>query len=132
MDATLATAAGRTTRREVLINGVSTWTARRDRDDIVELCADAGVPSAPVHNESEVLFAEPFATGFWAGEEREHVGYHQYPLMAFTIAGAHIASPGPAPTLGQHNAEVFAGMGLGAAELNALRAEGVVGEVPAG
>jgi len=131
-DPSRSTAAGRTANREGILEGVSAWAANRDRDDIVELLAAAGVPCAPVHNESEVLFAEPFATGFWAGEEREHVGYHQYPSMAFTVAGAHIASPGPAPTLGQHNAEVFAGMGLGEAELNALRAEGVVGEVPAG
>ncbi|MGH2634046.1 MAG: CoA transferase, partial [Tepidiformaceae bacterium] len=111
---------------------LSEWTSTRDRDALVDALATAGVPAAPVHNESEVLFAEPFASGFWAGEEREYVGYHQYPSLAFTVAGAHVASPGPAPTLGQHNAEVFAGMGLSEAEVQALRAEGVVGEVPTG
>ena len=37
---------GRTARREVLIKNLSAWTASRDRDDIAELCAAAGVPSA--------------------------------------------------------------------------------------
>lgn len=111
---------------------LSCWTAARDRDALVEELTAAGVPAAPVHNESEVLFAEPFSNGFWAGEEREHVGFHQYPLLAFTVAGTYVPSPGPAPTLGQHNAEVFAGMGLGTADITALRAEGIIGEVPTG
>jgi len=128
----LASAAGRSAQRDDIVRKLGEWTSTRARDAIVDVLAAAGVPCAPVHHESEVLFAEPLAAGFWAGEEREHVGYHQYPSMAFTVAGAHIPSPGPAPTLGQHNAEVFAGMGLGALEIASLRAEGVVGEVPTG
>jgi crotonobetainyl-CoA:carnitine CoA-transferase CaiB-like acyl-CoA transferase len=37
----------------------------------------------------------------------------------------------PAPTLGEHNDEILADLGLSAAEIQALRDADIIGEVPA-
>ena len=129
---TLSTLAGRTADRPSLLDGLSRWTSTRERDWVAETCATAGIAAAPMLNESEVLFAEPLTTGFWEGQERAHAGFHHYPSLPFAVAGARHLSPGPAPTLGEHNAEVFAGMGLSRDDVATLHETGVAGDVPAG
>jgi crotonobetainyl-CoA:carnitine CoA-transferase CaiB-like acyl-CoA transferase len=124
-------AGGRAANRSELCQQLGAWTTRQDRDALVERCVAAGVPAGPLFNESEVLGNEPFASsGFWVGQDREHVGFHFYPALPMVFAGERPVADGPAPTLGEHNAEVFAALGLSDEELDRLRAAHVIGEVP--
>jgi len=110
---------------------VAAWTSALSREDVVEACLAVGVPAAGVASEADVLFAEPMASsGFWELLEREVVGTHFYPGLPISTAGERPLPGGPAPTLGQHNAEVLAAMGLGQGAIDELRLMNVIGEVP--
>ncbi len=110
---------------------LAAWTRFRDRDTVVERLQVAGVPCAPVNNEAGVLAGEPFATaGLFVPEEREYVGLHFYPALPVRVDGERLLPSRPAPTLGQHNDDVFRGMGLMDEDLERLRLDGVIGEWP--
>jgi crotonobetainyl-CoA:carnitine CoA-transferase CaiB-like acyl-CoA transferase len=57
------------------------------------------------------------------------IGVPTYPLR---ISGIDRWTARPAPTLGQHNAEVLGALGLDATELERLEATGVTGTRPKG
>ncbi|MGI8927398.1 MAG: CoA transferase [Tepidiformaceae bacterium] len=130
-EARFATAEGRAAHRGLLSARLAEWTANRDRDDLAAELQAAGVAAAPMHSDTDVLGAEPFASaGFWEGSERAHVGYHLYPSLPIVRDGVRPRSSRPAPLLGEHNEEVLAGLGLSAGEIAALREEAVIGEIP--
>ena len=86
----------------------------------------AGVPCGPVYNYAQ-MFADP---------QVRHRGLVQYASDPDLGEVPHIRTPvnigesvrvrTVAPKLGQHNAEVFGRLGVGAAEMRELRARGVV------
>ena len=97
------------------------------------MLVEAGVATAPVHNEAEVLALEPLIDPpFWQGQERAYVGFHQYPGLPIRIDGTRPWPDRPAPTLGEHTAEVLADVGVQQSELERLADEGVIGTVPPG
>ena len=108
------------------------WTQAWSRDELVEACLAAGVVAAPVLTEGEILSLEPLVESeFWVGEERAHVGFHLYPELPIRGDGGRPEAAGPAPTLGEHTAEVLTAMGLSAEELRRLEDEDVIGSRPA-
>ncbi|HMO94778.1 MAG TPA: CoA transferase, partial [Tepidiformaceae bacterium] len=130
LDPALSNEAGRAASGDLHAN-LSAWFATRDRDTTVEQLLAAGVPAAPVLTEPGVLALEPLAaSGYWAGEDREPVGFHFYPSLPIIAAGTHLNAEGPAPLLGQHTAEVLHGMGLDDSALHALELSGVTGRTP--
>jgi crotonobetainyl-CoA:carnitine CoA-transferase CaiB-like acyl-CoA transferase len=93
-------------------------------------CLRAGVPSSLVLHEGEVLGLEPvLASEFWQGMEREPVGYHLYPTVAYSRGGERPLAEFPAPFVGQHTEEVLMAMGLEPGEIEALAREGVTGRL---
>ncbi|MEP7217062.1 MAG: CoA transferase, partial [Anaerolineaceae bacterium] len=129
----LATEAGRSSKRRELDAQLVVWTRSRSRDEALEALVAAGVPAAPVHNEAELLFSEPFAdAGFWENVDRAYVGTHLYPGLPMTSDGVRPGTALAAPLLGEHNVEVLSAMGLSAADIADLRAENVIGELPRG
>jgi crotonobetainyl-CoA:carnitine CoA-transferase CaiB-like acyl-CoA transferase len=89
------------------------------------------VPAGVVLNEADVLGLDPLlASGFWQGVEREPVGFHLHPTIAYSTDGERRLTEVPAPFLGQHTDEVLEGMGLDAAARQRLEAEGVTGRTP--
>ncbi|MEP6871084.1 MAG: CoA transferase, partial [Anaerolineaceae bacterium] len=131
--AELSTEGGRGAGRRVVDEKLAAWSRARSRDEALEVLVAAGVPAAPVNNEAELLFSEPFAdAGFWESVERAHVGTHLYPGLPISSEGVRPRSERAAPLLGEHNVEVLTAMGLSAAEIAELRAENVIGELPRG
>lgn len=127
----LASSEGRAGRRDAIVAGVEAWARRVGEEAALAACERAGVPASPVLNEAEVLAIEPLAgSGFWQGMDREPVGFHLYPTMAYSLAGERPLAELPAPFLGQHTEEVLSAMGYGAAALARLAAEGITGSVP--
>lgn len=95
-------------------------------DHWVAVLEAAGVPCGPVYNYQQ-MFADP---------QVEHRGLVQYASDPELGEVAHIRTPikigeairvrTVAPKLGQHNAEIFGRLGVGEADLAALREQGVV------
>ena len=104
-------------------------------EDVVERLVAAGVPAGVVRRPTTVA-ANPQVVDRGFYEEHEHptlgpLGYPALPTRFATWTGP--AYPRPAPTLGQHNAEVLGGeLGLDDERLTALREAGVIGTRPAG
>jgi crotonobetainyl-CoA:carnitine CoA-transferase CaiB-like acyl-CoA transferase len=113
---------------------VATWTRERDGAEAVAALQAAGVPAAPVQNAADVL-DDPHvvATGLFHTSERAHVGEKPYPGPVLRMSRSTLTPRTPAPTLGEHNAEVLGGLlGLDDAELAALADQGVIGTRPVG
>ena len=81
----------------------------------------------PVNTVADLL-ADPqlAASHFWFALDHPETGPMQHPLGVFDSAEVSPRT-NPAPRLGQHNAAIYTGeLGLSAAELEALRAAGVI------
>jgi len=131
-DARYATVAGRESHREVLSRLLEDWLQRAGLEAAIEACRSAGIPASPVLHEGDVLAIEPLvASGFWQGMDREPIGFHLYPTVAYHRDGARPLTPTPAPHLGEHTDEVLAALGYPVEERELLAASGVTGPVPA-
>jgi crotonobetainyl-CoA:carnitine CoA-transferase CaiB-like acyl-CoA transferase len=119
---------------DVFDDVVADWTRTQGAADIVAALRERAVP-AEVLTRPEHMYELPGldTRGFY--EEFDHgvTGRHRYPGWPLRI------TPGPArhhrftaPTLGQHNDEVLAGLGLSGDDLDALRRDRVIGERPMG
>lgn len=132
-DPALRTLTGRQAREGEIEQLVAAWTSTQSRAALVDRLLAAGIVAVPVLSEGEILSLEPLVeAGFWVGEERAHVGFHLYPGLPIRAECGRPEAAGPAPTLGQHTAEVLAAMGLDADALARLQEQGVTGTRPAG
>ena len=132
-DPALATHAGRLAAHDAIDEQLRTWTCARDADDLAdELCA-AGVPAASVIPSRDVL-RNPQLEHRRFFETRPHrvTGEHAIPGLPFRFASVQEWIRLPAPTLGEHNDEVFEELGLSETDIASLRAAGVIGNRPTG
>jgi crotonobetainyl-CoA:carnitine CoA-transferase CaiB-like acyl-CoA transferase len=134
-DPSLATDRGRRAAHDLLDRELSAWLAGRDRDDVVEQLAAAGVPAAAVVLPPDVVGnVQLRARGFFETLDHPHTGPTEYAGLPFApLRGVDGWCRRPAPTLGQHNDEVLGGeLGLSAEELERLRESQVIGDRPVG
>jgi benzylsuccinate CoA-transferase BbsF subunit len=125
----LATLAGRLGARAELEAGVAVWTRVRRAGDVERRLQDAGVAAGVVANAAD-LAADPqlahrayFATVRTANGASET--FDGVPFVTSALPGR---VGGPGPLLGEHGDLVLRDLlGLGAADIAALRAEGVIG-----
>jgi crotonobetainyl-CoA:carnitine CoA-transferase CaiB-like acyl-CoA transferase len=61
--------------------------------------------------------------------DREPVGFHMYPTLAYSRAGDRPLAETPAPLLGQHTDDVLAALGITAEERARLSELGVTGRL---
>jgi len=129
--------ADRLARRSELEATLAQWTCVQPADDLMMTLQGEGVLAARVNHPMDVLTdAHLGARGFWQWMERDVVGLQPNPSAPYrwiNPPGGAEALPirQPAPTLGQHNAEVLTGLlGLSPNEIKALDAAGVIGRVP--
>ncbi len=128
-DPALVTAAGRMRAHDRIDGHLQEWCRGRPAEEIVVRLWDAGVPVGKVvqpHRQPELAqlaFREFF-------EEVDHpvIGRSRYSTLPMKLS----AAVGPvherhAPLLGEHNEEVFSGLGLTRAEIDALEADGIIG-----
>lgn len=129
IDPALATAEGREAARALIQEGIARWVLAAGEDSVLAACAAASIPASSVNNEGETLGLEPLlASGFWQGIEREPVGFHLYPSLAYSMDGERPVPEIPAPFLGQHTLEVLVAMGLTDRDIAELAASGVTGQ----
>ncbi len=108
---------------------ITAWTRECDKYAAQAALIAAGVPAGALQNNIETL-SDPqlLARGFWQEIEREFVGRHPHGGSGVLVDGAAPPLVRPAPTLGQHTAEVLAELlGLSDSELAALDAQQVIG-----
>ena len=92
---------------------------------------DAAAPIADPRNASRN--PQIAARGFYEEFEHPVVGRHPAPTVPFRYATMDRWLRRPAPTLGQHNAEILGDLlGASQAELARLEADGVIGTRPEG
>jgi crotonobetainyl-CoA:carnitine CoA-transferase CaiB-like acyl-CoA transferase len=125
-DPRFATNQARMANRDALEDVMNAVLTTKTTSDWVEVLEAAGIPCGPVYDYAQ-MFADP---------QVRHRGLVQYASDAELGDVPHIRTPvrigeavrvrNVAPKLGQHNAEIFGGLGLKDAEMQRLRERGVL------
>jgi crotonobetainyl-CoA:carnitine CoA-transferase CaiB-like acyl-CoA transferase len=128
-DPALLTEGGRRLSHDRIDLGISAWTADRDADEVASRLCSAGVPAAVVVPGRDGL-ANPQLRHRGLAESEDHpvTGVHDLPTLPFRFSRVDRWHRRPSPTLGEHNDEVLASLGLSPAEIVRLRELGVIGE----
>lgn len=128
-DPALAGAAGRRGAHHLVDAGLQEWCRARPAREIVEVLWAAGVPVGEVHQPHEQSeLPQLRSRGFFETVDHPVIGESRYATLPMSFSrGPRERHRRPAPLLGEHNAELLGGLGLSAAEIDALAAEGVIG-----
>jgi len=124
--------AGRRAAEDEIEARLREWAAGREREAALERLWACGVPAAAVADPRLTSRCPQLAArGFFEEVERAVVGRHPIPTLPFRYRSVSRWVRRPAPTLGEHNREILAGLlGLSDAEIDALEAAGVIGDRP--
>jgi crotonobetainyl-CoA:carnitine CoA-transferase CaiB-like acyl-CoA transferase len=126
-DQRFATNGDRVDRRAELRSILEERLAQRPTDDWVAVLEDAGIPNSPIADIA-AAFASPEADELAMTVDVDHPAFGV--LRQVGIPLAFESTPGTIrtapPLLGEHTDEVLAEAGLSAAELAALRRDGVI------
>jgi len=125
---------GRRAAHDRLDAALDAWASDRSLDDALDELVTAGVPAARLAD-PRLVHAHPhfIARGFFEDTPHPVVGSLPLPGMPFRMTGRERWIEAPAPTMGQHNAEVLGGMlGVSEVEMARLTAAGVIGDRPVG
>lgn len=128
-DSGLLDVAGRRARQAELDALISSWTRQRLADAAMFELQTAGVAAGVVRPMWQVL-EDPHlqARGFWRSLDRAHVGQYISSTTSYRQSGQPMPILRPAPTLGEHTAEVLSTLlQLGATQIAALEQQGVIG-----
>ncbi len=107
--------------------GLSAWFAGRAYDPIAEALEAAGVPFSKVYTIADIE-QDPHYLARQAIVRLPDPDYGSLPAPCIVprIVGREMPIPRTGPSVGEHNAEVYAEFGIDAARLASLRAERVV------
>jgi crotonobetainyl-CoA:carnitine CoA-transferase CaiB-like acyl-CoA transferase len=134
-DGALAAAQGRRAQADRIDVVLRAWTCTRPAQEAADLLQAAGVPAAPVVLARDLLASPQLvARGFFEQLDHPVIGAGAMPSLPVQLAEpGHRWLRAPAPTLGEHNREVLAGvLGLDDARIAELQADAVIGTRPAG
>ncbi|MEE2851893.1 MAG: CoA transferase [Actinomycetota bacterium] len=109
---------------------LSEWTAGRPPDEIAEALRRRGVPAERILTADRMYDVDQLgARGFYEELEHRLAGRQRFPGWPFRITPGPLRHHrAPSPTLGQHNGEVLAALGLSDEELTKLRDDQIIGE----
>ena len=129
-----ATAAARRQNQAELDKIIGDWTAGRDLWEITRQLQEQGIPAAPVLRGPDLLDNEHYADrGTFNYIDHPQAGPKWYQGFAWRMSETPGQVHWPAPTLGQHNRQVYSELlGLTPAEIDQLEADGVIGTKPTG
>lgn len=132
-DPKLSVLTGRRAHQDLIDEQLAAWCAHRTADDIVATLWDADVPVAKVmqpHRQTEL--AQLAQRGFFEEVDHPVNGTARLSTVPMRLSGGPKAfHTSPAPTLGQHNHELLAELGLTVSEIADLEADGAIGTTPA-
>ena len=107
---------------------LESFTSRYKKEELADLLQKRGVPGLPVNTPSDFQ-KDPHiqAREFFTSVTHPEIGEYQQPGVPFTVDGERPKPAAPAPTLGQHNEEVYGQeLGLDQQALENLASEGVI------
>ena len=111
-----------------LLDVVGDFIRKRTRDELFAGARERGLLIVPVTTVDEVSSSEQFAArGLW--REHDQPGWPEparFPGPFVKLSANRIEYRRRAPRVGEHNAEIYAELGLGDAELDRLRGNGVI------
>ena len=87
---------------------VEEWLLQHTKAELLEMAMEHRIPLAPVRGFDEVR-NDPSLETLFAEIDRRDTGPVTLPGPPYALAGAEVSHPRPAPTLGQHNSEIYAG-----------------------
>jgi crotonobetainyl-CoA:carnitine CoA-transferase CaiB-like acyl-CoA transferase len=132
-DPSLATGHGRRAAHDAIDAELAAWCSARTVDDVVDRLWSESVPVGDVVRPREILHNESLRhRGLFEVEDHPATGPVDMPTMPFRFDTVDAWMTRPSPTLGQHNDEILAELGVDAHERAALREAGLIGERPAG
>lgn len=108
---------------------VAAWARGHDRFALAERLRTAGVAAAPVQRPGERIDGDPAtaAWGLWPEVVHEAMGEIRVDGLPVHLSGTDWSITHGGPVLGQHNDHVYTELlGLSTAEIDELRAEGVI------
>lgn len=123
-----ATMESRVARRADVDTRVSQWTARHTQRDLCRLLDEHEVPNSPIYSIADI-FQDPHyaARATLTTVDDPVIGPVQVPSPVPRLSATPAEPPSPAPSLGQHNHEIYSGeLGLSDEDLGQLRQEGVI------
>lgn len=106
---------------------VASFTSGFAKEELSLLLQEHGIPGLPVNRPDEFM-RDPHIQdrGFFGPVSHPALGSYEQASVPFTVNGDRL-EPLPAPTLGQHNSEVYcAELGLDRRDLGVLVADGVI------
>ena len=107
---------------------VEAWTRTLPKMEVFARTKEYRIPCAPVRTAPEVM-NDPHmhGRGMLACIDHPELGEIVVPATPLRLHGTEPAEPGPSPTIGQHNAEIYGGwLGLPPAEIAELGKSGVI------
>ena len=126
-DQSLASMGQRANRRVEVDQRVSAWTRQHTLAALRELLDAAEVPNSPISSIADIV-EEPHvqSRGTLMTVDDPEIGPVMMPAPVPRMSLTPPTVQRPAPLLGEHNAEVYAELGLSPADLDALAAAGVI------
>jgi crotonobetainyl-CoA:carnitine CoA-transferase CaiB-like acyl-CoA transferase len=124
-DSSLANEAERHEKKDLVLERVKAWSERFTREEIVREGQRRHIPASPVSTPLD-LIDDPqlIARGFLTEMEHPEFGRILFPVGAIaTVRGTEV---GPAPFLGQHNAEILNELGYAERDQLTLLESGAV------
>ncbi|MCM6771943.1 CoA transferase [Nocardia sp. CDC159] len=122
-----ATGTGRAAHADELDAAVSRWIAARTTDEVVREFDKAEAAVAPIYTAADIFDDPQYrALGTITALPDDELGQVRMQNVLFRMSGTPGGIRWTGPALGAHTAEVLGQYGVGAAELNRLRAAGVV------
>ena len=130
-DLAALTAPERRAREAELEAIVAAWTANQSADAAMASLQSDGIAASVARRPFDLL-RDPHlvARGYWRQAERPFIGTHYQSSAAFRDGPDPLPLRHTAPTLGQDNEAILAGLGLDRAERDRLAALGITGTVP--
>ena len=128
MEEKYATQDSRVAHREELDEKIEEWAMAHTREEIYHTLQAQGCAAGPVYSTEEVLHDPQMGyRGFFTEMEHPHIGKFKAPSAPYKLSHTPWTFRHPAPSLGQHNAEVYGGwLGYEGPELTRLRQGGVI------
>lgn len=128
-DPALEKAAGRRTRHEEIDRRINAWTRARSAQSAMAELQQAGISAGEV-KPVWTLLDDPHlkAREFFKATSRPYIGEFLATTPWFREPDATVAAVRPAPTLGQHNGDVFSRvLGISVDQQQSLERDGIIG-----
>lgn len=124
-DASLSDEANRSAKKDFILDRLGTWSQNFQKEELVVESQRRHIPASPVATPLDLAHdPQLIARGFLEEVDHPEFGPILFPVGAIaSLTGVRL---GPAPRLGQHNAEVLAELGYSAADQEALVGSGAL------